>query len=193
MVLRFSSPLSCRRLASVEAAAHSRIIVRASSWEKVCTRKELDEGGGRLRAKVGSTKLLVQEHEGTVFCVSNVCTHLKLPLVGRTAFLQGEVFESHNPNKMQSSQQPIMVLCVPGICCFSVQADDLSWEPCVNQVKDGCIECPAHKTMFNLETGQVEGDWAPTFPEVPFIGKGEPTPLPTFEVKEENGDVLVLI
>lgn len=60
-------------------------------------------------------------------------------------------------------------------------------------MKEGCIECPAHKTLFDLATGEVKGDWAPGFPEIPFIGKGEPKPLPTFEVKEEDGEIQVLV
>lgn len=63
----------------------------AASWQKACTRQELEEGGGRVRTEVDSQKILIQEYEGQVYCVSNVCTHLSLPLVGRTALLQGQV------------------------------------------------------------------------------------------------------
>ncbi|GMH40557.1 hypothetical protein BSKO_08461 [Bryopsis sp. KO-2023] len=132
------------------AGRRSTVQVRASEWQKVCTRKELDEGEGRFRAKVGDEKVFIQENDGELHCLSNVCTHLKLPLVGRTALLQGEVV-------------------------------------------DGCISCPAHKTLFDLKTGEVKGEWAPSFPDIPFVGKGDPKPLPVFEVKEEDGDIFVMV
>lgn len=62
-----------------------------ASWQKVCTRQELDEGEGRFRGNVDSQKIFVQEYEDQLYCLSNVCTHLSLPLVGRTALLQGQV------------------------------------------------------------------------------------------------------
>ena len=62
-----------------------------AEYEKVGSRKDLEQGGGRLRANVGGKKVFVQEYEGKLYCLSNVCTHLNLPIVGRTAFLQGKV------------------------------------------------------------------------------------------------------
>lgn len=57
-------------------------------------------------------------------------------------------------------------------------------------MEDGCIECPFHKTKFSLENGEVVGDWAPTFPEIPFVGKGKASPLMTFDVREtEDGEI----
>lgn len=59
-------------------------------------------------------------------------------------------------------------------------------------MEDGCIECPFHKTKFVLETGEVVGEWAPSFPEIPFIGKGDPVPLPVYAVQETpDGDIEV--
>ncbi|CAD7699981.1 unnamed protein product [Ostreobium quekettii] len=141
--------------APIAGGRPSRLAVRAASgsgeWQKVCTRKELSEGGGRVRAKVGGEKVFVQEFEGQLYCLSNVCTHLSLPLVGRTPILQGQIVE-------------------------------------------GCMECPLHKTRFDLKTGEVKGEWAPTFPEIPFVGKGDPKPLPTFSVREnEDGTIEALI
>lgn len=62
-----------------------------ATYEKVGTRKDLEEGGGRFRATVNDKKVFIQEYEGKLFCLSNVCTHLKLPIVGRTGLVQGQV------------------------------------------------------------------------------------------------------
>lgn len=60
------------------------------------------------------------------------------------------------------------------------------------KVVEGCMECPFHKTKFKLDSGEVVGDWAPTFPAIPFVGKGDPAPLPTFPIREtEEGDIEV--
>lgn len=57
---------------------------------------------------------------------------------------------------------------------------------------DGCIECPFHKTQFKLDTGEVIGEWAPSFPSLPFVGKGDAKPLPVYSVREtEEGDIEV--
>lgn len=69
-----------------------------ASFEKVCTRQELNDSEGRFRANVAGKRILIQEHEGNLYCVSNVCTHLKLPLVGRTAIAQGQVRPQISPS-----------------------------------------------------------------------------------------------
>lgn len=46
---------------------------------------------GKAVVDLGSGKILLALDGGEVRAVSNKCTHLGLPLVGKTALLQGEV------------------------------------------------------------------------------------------------------
>lgn len=55
------------------------------------TLKEVKEAGGRKVVEVDGQRILVAESAGSIFAVSNKCPHLGLPLVGKTALLQGEV------------------------------------------------------------------------------------------------------
>lgn len=71
--------------------AHNTRLQVAGDWEKVCTRKEFDDQNKRVRGKIGDEKVFITEHNGKLYCLSNVCTHLKLPLIGRTAVAQGKV------------------------------------------------------------------------------------------------------
>lgn len=58
---------------------------------------------------------------------------------------------------------------------------------------DGCIVCPAHKSAFKLTTGEPVGEWCPSLPTLPFVGKpleGTPTKIPVFAVQvTESGDI----
>lgn len=47
--------------------------------------------GGRKVVEVGGQRVLIAEAEGQIYAVSNKCSHLGLPLVGKTALLQGKV------------------------------------------------------------------------------------------------------
>jgi len=62
-----------------------------SAYDKIGTRKELSEEGGSLRGKAGDKKIFVQEAQDKLHWLSNVCPPLKLPIVGRTAMVQGKV------------------------------------------------------------------------------------------------------
>mmetsp|Transcript_26184 Transcript_26184/g.36156 ORF Transcript_26184/g.36156 Transcript_26184/m.36156 type:complete len:166 (-) Transcript_26184:92-589(-) len=58
----------------------------------------------------------------------------------------------------------------------------------------GCLVCPAHKSAFDLKTGEPKGEWCPGMPELPFVGKpltGDPVPLPTYEVRLTDGNIEV--
>ena len=54
-----------------------------------------------------------------------------------------------------------------------------------------CISCPAHGTAFSLEDGEVQGEWCPKLPNLPFVGKLGPgkSPLKTFASRVEDGTV----
>lgn len=115
------------------------------------TKESLTAAGGKLVVEVGGQKVLLADVAGEVFAVSNKCSHLGLPLVGKTALFQGEI-------------------------------------------KDKCVVCPAHGTAFDLATGDVKGEWCPSFPNVPLVGKlTKEKPLPTFESRvDASGAIEVL-
>ena len=91
----------------------------------------LASAGGKLVVEAGGQKILLADVDGEVLAVSNKCSHLGLPLVGKTAMFQGKI-------------------------------------------SDKCIVCPAHNTAFDLKTGEVKGEWCPTFPNLPLVGKVSP-------------------
>lgn len=82
------------RSAPVKASAVSRrsaVRVQAAAWQKVSTTSAVKSAGGRLVVEIGGQRVLLAEAEGQVYAVSNKCSHLGLPLVGKTALLQGKV------------------------------------------------------------------------------------------------------
>jgi len=56
----------------------------------------------------------------------------------------------------------------------------------------GSIICSAHKTAFNMKTGDVVGEWCPCMPKLPFVGKmKEQAPLKVYPTKVEDGSIFV--
>ena len=47
--------------------------------------------GGRMVVQLDDQKILLTVVEDTVYATSNKCSHLGLPLVGKTALMQGEI------------------------------------------------------------------------------------------------------
>lgn len=125
--------------------------LQATAWTQVATTKELKEAGGKKVVEVGGQRVLLAEVDGEVYAVSNKCSHLGLPLVGKTAMFQATV-------------------------------------------SDRCVTCPAHGTKFDLASGEVVGDWCPSMPNLPFVGKiGDKKPLPTFQSRvDASGAIEVL-
>lgn len=62
-----------------------------AAWTKVATEQELKTAGGKLVVEVAGQKVLLADVDGSVYAVSNKCSHLGLPLVGKTAMFQGAV------------------------------------------------------------------------------------------------------
>jgi len=71
----------------------ARLDVRAAAWQKVSTKDSLASTGGKAVVEVGGQKVLLVQDGDEVYAVSNKCSHLGLPLVGKTAFFQGQVAE----------------------------------------------------------------------------------------------------
>ena len=123
--------------------------MRAAFTATGVTQTDVKAAGGKKVVEVGSAgRVLLAEDNGKLYAVSNKCSHLGLPLVGKTALLQGEV-------------------------------------------SGGCVTCPAHKTRFSLADGSVQGEWCPSFPQLPLVGKlGDKKPLPTYAVRVSDSGVI---
>eukprot|EP00192_Tetraselmis_astigmatica_P015490 CAMPEP_0117675650 /NCGR_PEP_ID=MMETSP0804-20121206/15728_1 /TAXON_ID=1074897 /ORGANISM="Tetraselmis astigmatica, Strain CCMP880" /LENGTH=151 /DNA_ID=CAMNT_0005484687 /DNA_START=8 /DNA_END=464 /DNA_ORIENTATION=- len=103
----------------------------------------------KLVVELSVGRVLLAEVEGAVYAVSNKCSHLGLPLVGKTGLFQAEI-------------------------------------------KDKCVVCPAHGTAFDLATGDVKGEWCPSLPNLPIVGKGpKQKPLPAYPCRVEGDDIEV--
>eukprot|EP01024_Parvocaulis_polyphysoides_P050204 TRINITY_DN48889_c0_g2_i1.p1 TRINITY_DN48889_c0_g2~~TRINITY_DN48889_c0_g2_i1.p1 ORF type:complete len:134 (-),score=33.17 TRINITY_DN48889_c0_g2_i1:119-520(-) len=74
--------------------AVEHMVLAEGGWNKVLTKKELSEKGGRAVVDVAGKQVLVQEFAGDIYAVSNRCTHLNLPLQGRTGLFKAEVTEA---------------------------------------------------------------------------------------------------
>ncbi|WPT16530.1 hypothetical protein PSENEW3_00004538 [Picochlorum sp. SENEW3] len=66
---------------------------RITAWQSTGVTKQdiVSADGGRMVVQVDSQKVLLTVVDDAVYAVSNKCTHLNLPLVGKTAMMQGEI------------------------------------------------------------------------------------------------------
>eukprot|EP00887_Chlorella_sp_A99_P000375 scaffold13.g375.t1 len=62
-----------------------------AAWTPALTQKELSAAGGKKVVELGSQRVLVVEDGGSVYALSNKCSHLGLPLVGKTGLFQAEI------------------------------------------------------------------------------------------------------
>ncbi|GIM01262.1 hypothetical protein Vretimale_6064 [Volvox reticuliferus] len=83
----------CTRSSGMARSVVSRraIRVQAAAWTKVGSTTGLKSNGGKQVVEVGGQKVLLVELGGTVRAVSNKCSHLGLPLVGKTAMFQADI------------------------------------------------------------------------------------------------------
>mmetsp|Transcript_25739 Transcript_25739/g.69873 ORF Transcript_25739/g.69873 Transcript_25739/m.69873 type:complete len:153 (+) Transcript_25739:88-546(+) len=72
-------------------ASRQRVSVQCAAWTKATNKSEIQANGGRKVCEIGGQRVLVAEADGQIYAVSNKCSHLGLPLVGKTALLQGKV------------------------------------------------------------------------------------------------------
>lgn len=65
--------------------------MRCAAWQKAATTDEIKSAGGKKVVELGGKRVLLVEDGGEIYAVSNKCSHLNLPLVGKTAVFQGKV------------------------------------------------------------------------------------------------------
>jgi nitrite reductase/ring-hydroxylating ferredoxin subunit len=88
----FSETLITHPINQLRPHPPALIPTQAASWTKVdLTKQDLSKSEGRAVVEVNGQKILVAEVDGNLYAVSNKCTHLNLPLVGKTAIFQGKV------------------------------------------------------------------------------------------------------
>ncbi|KXZ43111.1 hypothetical protein GPECTOR_102g64 [Gonium pectorale] len=85
--------MSVCRSSGVARGAVSRRAVRveAAAWSKVGSTAGLKSAGGKQVVEVSGQKVLLVDLAGEVVAVSNKCSHLGLPLVGKTGLFQAEI------------------------------------------------------------------------------------------------------
>ena len=64
---------------------------QAAAWTPATTKKELAAAGGKTVVEIDGKKVLVVAVGEEVFAVSNKCSHLGLPLLGKTKLFTAEV------------------------------------------------------------------------------------------------------
>jgi len=112
--------------------------------------------------------------------VSNKCSHLGLPIQGKTAMFTAVVrlvgpllrvglgrqstllvtaclLPAHHFHR--SSSAPFQQVAAQ----LNASTINVPLPPrhATDQVKDSCVVCPAHGTAFDLATGEVKGEWCP--------------------------------
>lgn len=65
--------------------------MQASAWTKVGTLADVKAANGKLVVEVNGQRILLALDGNQVRAVSNKCSHLGLPLVGKTPIFQAEV------------------------------------------------------------------------------------------------------
>lgn len=69
-------------------------VITAAFTKTGASVKDVAAAGGRKVVEIGGQRvLLADDGSGSVYAVSNKCSHLGLPLVGKTALLQGKVVD----------------------------------------------------------------------------------------------------
>jgi nitrite reductase/ring-hydroxylating ferredoxin subunit len=81
-----------RSINSTPSSPTNVIPTQAASWTKVdSTKQDLSKSESRAVVEINGQKILLAEVDGKLYAVSNKCTHLNLPLVGKTAMFQGKI------------------------------------------------------------------------------------------------------
>lgn len=88
--------LAAKRCPAAAAASRrsrpAAVTVRAAFTPAGVTVADVQAAGGKKVVEIGSAgRVLLADDNGTIRAVSNKCSHLGLPLVGKTALLQGEI------------------------------------------------------------------------------------------------------
>ncbi|KIZ07600.1 hypothetical protein MNEG_0347 [Monoraphidium neglectum] len=86
--------LTAQRPALFAARSRAATVKVHASWQKATTKSALQAAGGKLVAELGGQRVLIVEDAGEVFAVSNKCSHLGLPLQGKTALFTATIKDS---------------------------------------------------------------------------------------------------
>ncbi|KAI8473706.1 MAG: Rieske [2Fe-2S] iron-sulfur domain-containing protein, partial [Monoraphidium minutum] len=91
LVLSLATMLCAQRPVLAARPARASTVVVNASWQKATTKSALSAAGGKLVAELGGQRVLIVEDAGEVFAVSNKCSHLGLPLQGKTALFTATI------------------------------------------------------------------------------------------------------
>jgi len=83
--------------------------VRAG-WTKVASAADV-AAKGKMVVEVGGAKILLVNDGGALYAVSNKCSHLGLPLVGKTAVFQAEARARASHSSLLCSGDPAACSC----------------------------------------------------------------------------------
>lgn len=86
-----TSPLPTNNRSDLASITHNNLLSHQAAWTKVATQSEVKEAGGKKVVEVGGQRVLLVETGDGIYAVSNKCSHLGLPLVGKTAMFQAEI------------------------------------------------------------------------------------------------------
>lgn len=135
--------------------AHARATPRwvaappQAAWTPASTVPELKAAGGKKVVELGGQRVLLVSQGEEVYALSNKCSHLGLPLVGKTGLFQAEVKDGEG----QRGDAGCGALLSWELLIWPRRARADSPTNC-----PGCVVCPAHGTAFDLATGAVKGE-----------------------------------
>eukprot|EP00549_Striatella_unipunctata_P015665 CAMPEP_0118685076 /NCGR_PEP_ID=MMETSP0800-20121206/7027_1 /TAXON_ID=210618 ORGANISM="Striatella unipunctata, Strain CCMP2910" /NCGR_SAMPLE_ID=MMETSP0800 /ASSEMBLY_ACC=CAM_ASM_000638 /LENGTH=387 /DNA_ID=CAMNT_0006581911 /DNA_START=390 /DNA_END=1553 /DNA_ORIENTATION=+ len=159
---------------SIVQSAVSNVFSRSSGkeqWEVVFPKTRISPGEV-IPVVVGGLDLLIVASQDTkkIHCIANTCSHLGTPL-------------ETGPIERRPRDKP-----------FGHQDEDHhhnNGEKCLSE----CIVCPLHQTAFELETGDIVGEWCPYPPIIgPAMGRVKPpAKLPIFDIRVRGKNIEVRI
>lgn len=153
MIPFLASPVSnpncaAHRFCHRQLCSYQHQISIQAAWTKVATEQELAAAGGKKVVEVNGQKILLASYEGSVYAVSNKCSHLGLPLVGKTALFQGEISDkcitcpAHGSKFDLATGQPVGEWCpkFPSLPLVGKMGDKKPLPTFESRVDGGAIE-----------------------------------------------------
>jgi nitrite reductase/ring-hydroxylating ferredoxin subunit len=140
--------------------------------------------------EINGQRILLAAVDGDVKAVSNKCSHLGLPLVGKTAVFQADISDGWVGGWVRSASRRLMhtayshcrransgppltaqPYCLPHplLALPPARSPAISTHACSHLAFCSCVTCPAHGTKFDMTSGQPVGDWCPKMPSLPLV------------------------